>query len=170
MRLQRRHLRRSLAEAPTTPPPRADGDGLRRDPEDRHAVFLTCGNMALAYRLLERLNATAKPAERIPLPSQRTFRRKVREEMGTEIEYARHGSAGYRDHQLYLRNDYPHRMHSVLLDHTELPIYVVPRGHKTAVKPWITASWTPPPATCCPGWSPSAGPPPRRSAPPWCRP
>lgn len=25
------------------------------------------------------------------------------------------------------------------LDHTELPIWVVPRGHKQAVKPWITA-------------------------------
>jgi putative transposase len=136
-----RHLRRSLEssnDAQDATASAAEG-GFAVTPEVVTAVFLACGNMAQAYRLLEELNATAKPAERIPLPSQRTFRRKVREEMGTDIEYARLGSAGYRDHQLYLRNDYPHRMHSVLMDHTELPIYVVPRGHKTAVKPWITA-------------------------------
>ncbi len=94
------------------------------------AVFLTCGVLAQAYQLL---------ASQMVLPSERTFRRLVRAEMGNQIEYARGGSAGYREHQLYLRNDYPHRMHSVLLDHTELPIFVVPRGYKTAVKPWITA-------------------------------
>jgi putative transposase len=135
-----RHIRRSL-QKPTADPdaPRATATDLCVSEEVVTAVFLTCGNMAQAYQVLERLNETAQQAERIPLPSPRTFRRKVREAMGTEIEYARGGSAGYRDHQLYLRNDYPHRMHSVLLDHTELPIFVVPRGHKTAVKPWITA-------------------------------
>ncbi|MBN1093444.1 transposase [Blastococcus sp. TML/M2B] len=94
------------------------------------AVFLCCGGLAQAYQLL---------AGSMSLPSESTFRRCVRAAMGSQIEYARGGSAGYRDHQLYLRNDYPHRMHSVLLDHTELPIFVVPRGYKTAVKPWITA-------------------------------
>ena len=86
--------------------------------------------LAQAYELL---------AKTLPLPSERTFRRHVRAAMGNQIEYARGGSAGYREHQLYLRNDYPHRMHSLLLDHTELPIFVVPRGYKNAVKPWITA-------------------------------
>src|SRR3954466_10379394 len=98
--------------------------------------------MAQAYQVLERLNETAQQAERIPLPSPRTFRRKVREAMGTEIEYARGGSAGYRDHQLYLRNDYPHRMHSVLLDHTELPIFVVPPGTRPRSSPGSPPSWT----------------------------
>lgn len=94
------------------------------------AVFLCCGIMAQAYKLLQR--------QGVALPSARTFRRQVSAEMGGQLAYARLGSAGYRDSQVYLRNDYPHRMHSVLLDHTELPIYVVPRNYKHAVKPWIT--------------------------------
>ena len=90
-----RHLRRSLEDSNDAQDSaaRVDAD-FRVDPEVITAVFLACGNMAQAYRLLEELNATAKPAERMPLPSQRTFRRKVREEMGTDIEYARLGSAG----------------------------------------------------------------------------
>jgi putative transposase len=94
------------------------------------AVFLCTGTMSLAYKTLENAGES--------LPSLRTFRRRVTAELGSQLAYARGGSAMFRDHQIYLRNDYPHRMHSVLLDHTELPIFVVPRGFKHAVKPWIT--------------------------------
>jgi putative transposase len=95
------------------------------------AVFLTCGRVSGAYRLLERKG--------FALPSLRTFRRRVLETMGTDqLVYARRGSGRYRDATVYLKNEYPHRMHSVLLDHTECPIWVVPRGFKHAVKPWAT--------------------------------
>jgi putative transposase len=124
-----RHIQRALDKAATADAaPKAAGFSVTEAVIT--AVFLACGVLAQAYQLL---------ADTMPLPSERTFRRQVRAAMGNQIEYARGGSASYREHQLYLRNDYPHRMHSVLLDHTELPIYVVPRGHKTAVKPWITA-------------------------------
>jgi len=96
------------------------------------AVFLTCGNIAAAHRRLQ--------AEGVPVPSLRTFRRRMVREMGTLLlAYAKHGSAGARDKQVYLKGQHQHRMHTVQLDHTEMPIYVVPRGHKIAVKPWITA-------------------------------
>jgi putative transposase len=95
------------------------------------AVFLSCGVLAGAYRLLAR--------QGLPLPSLSTFQRHVVRTMGTDqLAYARKGSAGYRDAQVYLQQQYPHRMHTVQLDHTELPIFVVPRGHKRAIKPWIT--------------------------------
>ena len=88
---------------------------------------------------MSELNADREQAERSRCPARAPSGGRSARRWAPSIEYARGGSAGYRDHQLYLRNDYPHRMHSVLLDHTELPIYVVPRGHRTAVKPWITA-------------------------------
>ena len=96
------------------------------------AVFLACGCLAQAHRLLQR-NGVAVPPET-------TFKRRVIEALGTaQLAYAKHGSKGFRNAQVYLASRYPHRMHSVLLDHTELPIWVVPRGHKKAVKPWMTA-------------------------------
>ena len=95
------------------------------------AVFLTCGLMAGARRLL--LNAGHA------VPSVRTFQRHVVEQLGTgQLAYARLGSAGFRNTQVYLKNHYGHRMHSVLLDHTEMPLWVVPRGYKQAQKPWMT--------------------------------
>jgi putative transposase len=74
------------------------------------------------------------------LPSLSTFQRKVRKRMGSaQLAYATGGSKAFRNTRVYLRNNYPNRLHSVLLDHTELPIWVVPRGHKQAQKPWMTA-------------------------------
>jgi len=96
------------------------------------AVFLACGCLARARRLLMR--------EGVEVPSESRFKRKVKAALGTaQIAYAKKGSVGFRDSQAYLASGYPHRMHTVQLDHTELPIWVVPRGHKQAVKPWITA-------------------------------
>ncbi|MDA8063850.1 MAG: hypothetical protein M0T80_15735, partial [Actinomycetota bacterium] len=96
------------------------------------AVFLACGCMARAHRLLARAGTA--------VPSLSTFKRRVKAAIGTaQLEYARGGSAAFRNAQAYLTSGYPHRLHSVLLDHTELPIWVVPRGAKTADKPWMTA-------------------------------
>jgi putative transposase len=95
-------------------------------------VFLYCGVMAKAYRELKR-QGTA-------LPSLRTFQRKIVAAVGTaQLAYARGGTAAFREAQVYLKQNSEHRMNSLLLDHTELPIYVVPRGHKRAEKPWMTA-------------------------------
>lgn len=96
------------------------------------AVFSACGNLALAHRILSK-------AGRV-VPSMSTFQRYVKKEMGTaQIAAAKKGTPGLRDKVVYLPNQYPYRLHSVLLDHTELPIYVVPTGHKIAEKPWMTA-------------------------------
>lgn len=96
------------------------------------AVFLTCGNIAAAHRRLQ--------AEGVAAPSLRTFRRRMVREMGTGLlAYARGGSAAFRNKQVYLKVQHQHRLHTIQLDHTELPIWVVPRGHKIAGKPWITA-------------------------------
>jgi putative transposase len=134
-----RHIRRALQGASAAPP---------EDPVFSvtelvvMAVFLCCGSMAAAYRMIKRqLKAEAEDGNPVTLrlPSLRTFQRHVVAQMGTaQLAYARHGSKGFRDAQVYLQQRYAHRMHTVLMDHTELPIYVVPRGFKHAVKPWIT--------------------------------
>ncbi|RYP86865.1 hypothetical protein EKO23_07785 [Nocardioides guangzhouensis] len=130
-----RHLRRALAadkEAKATTDSPEDEDKLDLV-QLTTAVFLSCGNMAEARRLL------ARQCPGIKLPSVRTFQRLVLREMGTDqLAYAKHGSRGFRDAQVYLNNTYAHRMSDVLLDHAELPILVVPNGHKHAVKPWLT--------------------------------
>jgi putative transposase len=95
------------------------------------AVFRHCGRLAATRRWLIQAGQ--------PVPSVSTFRRHVIAAMGTDkLAYAREGSAKFRDAQIFLHRDVPHRMHSIELDHTELPIYVVPRGHKHAIKPWMT--------------------------------
>lgn len=134
-----RHLRRALAAASTTETAAQTGTDEDLQPSQLDevaiitAVFLTCGNMAKAR---ERLVAAYG---RKALPSVRTFQRLVHHVMGTDqIAYAKHGSRGYRDAQVYLTNSYPHRMSDLLLDHTELPIYVIPTGHTHAAKPWMT--------------------------------
>jgi putative transposase len=96
------------------------------------AVFLACGCLAQAHRMLRKAG--------VRVPPETTFKRRVIETLGTaQLAYAKGGSKAFRDAQVYLASKYPHRMHSILLDHTELPIWVVPRGHKHAVKPWMTA-------------------------------
>lgn len=125
-----RHLRRLIAKA-------LAGDQLWATPEFTldevvvTAVFLCCGNLAKARRQLERAGVT--------VPSDPHFRRVVAAQLGTDqLAYAKRGSAGFRDTQAYLKSHFPHRNHTVQLDHSELQILVVPRGSKTAVKPWIT--------------------------------
>lgn len=124
-----RHLRRLTTAAATNA---ASTDGQLDTMDAVTAVFLACGNVAAAHRRLVR--------DGLAVPPLRTFRRQITREMGTgQLAYARGGSTAFRDRQVYLKMKHPHRMHTIQLDHTELPIYVVPRGHKHAVKPWITA-------------------------------
>jgi putative transposase len=126
-----RHLRRLLNK-------RLAGEPIHAEPvvsvteQVVTAVFLACGRLAQAWRILERAG--------LDVPSLTTFKRQVITALGTaQIEYARGGSARFRDYQVYLASNHLHRLHTVQLDHTELPIWVVPRGSKTAVKPWMTA-------------------------------
>lgn len=120
-----RHVRRTIAAnaGPIEP--------VVIDEEMITAVFSACGNLALAHRILTRADHDVPPL--------RTFTRHVKQTLGeAQLAYARVGSEGLRNKTVYLNNSYPHRLHSVLLDHTELPIYVVPTGHTIAEKPWVT--------------------------------
>ena len=127
-----KQLRRCVTRALHPPDRDTADDRFLVDEQVATAVFLKCGVLAGAHELLKKQGRA--------VPSLSTFKRHVIAAMGTDqIAYARGGSAKYRDAQVYLRRHVPHRMHTIELDHTELPIYVVPRGHKHAVKPWITA-------------------------------
>lgn len=132
----RRQLQRLVAER--LDGEALDGDGVSRgaftvDEDVVTAVFLMTGNIAGAYDLLRRMGKAG-------LPSVRHFRRAVAKQMGTlELAYARGGSKKARDFTVYLPTEVVRRNHTWELDHTELPIWVVPAGHKVAVRPWITA-------------------------------
>lgn len=128
-----RHLRRLVSQRLERAAARHDQQpSFAIDETVVAAVFLACGCLARAYRLLE--------SRDVDLPSLSTFKRHVTASLGTaQLAYAKKGSAGFRDAKAYLASRYPHRLHTVLLDHTELPIWVVPRGTKTPVKPWMTA-------------------------------
>lgn len=128
----RRQLQRlldvQLAGEPTKPV------GFQIDEQITTAVFLMTGNIAGAHEMLKR------DMGRKDLPSVRHFRRVVTREMGTlMLEYAKGGSKRARDFNVYLATEQVPRNHTWELDHTELPIWVVPNGHKTAVRPWLTA-------------------------------
>lgn len=125
-----RHLTRLLDRA-------IAGEPLRANPSFEvcelvvSAVFVACGRLETAYRHLKKKG--------VELPSLRHFTRCVRDQLGTDqIAYAKRGSKGFRNAQAYLTSRFPHRLHTVQLDHSELPIWVVPRGHSRAHKPWIT--------------------------------
>lgn len=123
----RRLVKRHLAGEPMWTPPAFEVNDLVVT-----AVFLACGCLDRARRYLDRTGHD--------VPSPSTFRRRVLAKLGTaQLAYAKHGSVGFRDAQAYLSTQTPHRLHTVELDHTELPIWVVPRGYATAVKPWMTA-------------------------------
>jgi putative transposase len=94
-------------------------------------LWVAGGCFDLAYRLLERHGET--------LPSPSTFKRHLKRAISpAQLTQMRKGSAAARDQRVHLKIDYAHRLHTVLLDHTELPILVVPRRHKKAIKPWLT--------------------------------
>lgn len=131
-----RHLRRLLtrataADAGADTPAATPARPYPVDDQVRLAVHRASGNIAVAHGLL---------AKQRPVPSIRTLRRRIASEMtSAERAFARHGSPGLRSAQQYLHADYGGRLDTVQLDHTQLPVLVVPRGHKRAHKPWITA-------------------------------
>ncbi len=95
-------------------------------------VMLTCGNISGARRRLSR--------DGVPVPSLSTFRRRVLDAMGgTSMAYAKHGPAGVRNARVHLPRAKESRGFTYLLDHTELPIFAIPDGHRTAERPWLTA-------------------------------
>ena len=73
-------------------------------------------------------------------PSLSTFKRRIKALLGSvKLAHARHGSAKAREAQLYLKNpEPPHRNVKWEMDHTELRNWVVPKGSRTPVKPWLT--------------------------------
>jgi putative transposase len=125
-----RHLHRLLKEQAGATPAKEPGFAVTEDVIT--AVFACCGRISQAHRRLER--------EGMELPSESTFRRRIEKAMGADqLAYARGGSSAMRDKQVYLAGRFDHRNQAVQLDHAQLPIWVVPRGHRHAVKPWITA-------------------------------
>lgn len=127
----KRHLSRLLNERRSGTP--VESSTWHIDDDVITAVFLTTGNIASAYRMLKREGRTG-------LPSLRHFRRVVTCEMGTHmLAYAEGGASKARDFKVYLSTAQVCRNHTWELDHTELPILVVPRGYKTAIRPWLTA-------------------------------
>lgn len=95
-------------------------------------VFLHCGNVSAAYEDLARGGSAS-------LPSLSTFRRRVWEAMGSsQMEFARKGPRAARINRVHLARTPECRGYSSLLDNTELPIFAVPDGHRTAQRPWLT--------------------------------
>ena len=126
----RRHVRRRMAERLCSDEARV----LRWEPDRIHleAVFTTCGNVMGAFKLLDR-------QKEVELPSERTFRRRVTEELGTtRIASAKLGAEGVRNSQIYLKVEDKPRNHTWEMDHVELPVQVIPNGFKTPVKPHLT--------------------------------
>jgi putative transposase len=128
----RRQLKRLLDERLAGEP--SDAGGFQVDDQVITAVFLTTGNIAGAFTML------VEKMGRTDLPCVRHFRRVVTGAMGTlMLAYAQGGARRARDFKVYLSTEKVHRNHTWELDHTELPIWVVPHGHKGAVRPWLTA-------------------------------
>jgi putative transposase len=126
----KRQLMRLVKQAEDEPD--AKPTGFHLDEKCITAVFLTVGCIARAYRQLERDGQEN-------LPTLRQFQRIVNKEMGTlMLGYARGGSQFARQFNTYLKTKGVHRNHTWELDHTELPIWVVPHDHKQAVRPWLS--------------------------------
>jgi putative transposase len=127
----RRQLKRLLDQQLSGQP--TESTTFRIDEQMITAVFLMTGNVAGAYTLLK------EQMGREDLPSVRHFLRVVNGELGSlMLAYAQGGAKKARDFKVYLATETVHRNHTWELDHTELPIWVVPHGHKTAVRPWLT--------------------------------
>jgi putative transposase len=130
-----RQLQRQVAKQDLKKPP-ATGDGqdgrFSVDEDVVEMVMRTCGNLTNAHRRLAESAAL--------VPSLSTFRRKVIDAMGaTQMAYAKDASTRARVSKVYLKRAPENRGYSYLLDHTELPIYVIPDGYSTATRPWMTA-------------------------------
>lgn len=129
-----RHLKRHLAAQRAAQDPSSrpaeKGDWLH-DPDVINEVAVCCGNLAKAHA---RLTKQGKE-----VPSLSTFKRKVSKHLGTHsMTLIRHGDSRARGRRVYLTRPNGARGHTYETDHTECPIYVIPTGHKRAVRPFIT--------------------------------
>lgn len=114
--------------------PDPDPQAWLSDPDVIAEVMLCCGNLANAHKQLTRRGK--------PVPSLSTFRRHMLTAMGATMigkAKAKNSRDGVHAATVYLPREPETRGHSYLLDHTELPIYVIPDGHQTATRPWMTA-------------------------------
>lgn len=111
-----------------TPAPKLD---FLVDEAVENEIFRCSGNMAQAH-------ARLFPGDR-PVPSLSTFKRAVKSQMGTTaLAAAKRGHSALRAARVHaaIPDDEPGEQY--LLDHTELPIYVIPDGRRTATRPWLT--------------------------------
>lgn len=129
-----RHLQRMIARHDDAP---SDAKkGFEVDQTVVEAVFTMCGNIAGAW---DALNQHPEYRGTNPLPSLSTFRRRVWEHLGAHsIAVARKGPKVAREVRVHLPSEREERGASYLLDHTELPIFVIPDGTLTARRPWLT--------------------------------
>lgn len=125
-----RQLQRQVAKHDSTP-----GSANPPEFEVDHAViesmFRHNGNITDTHRCLHR--------DGRPVPSLSTFRRRVLAGMSSHaLAVAKAGPRASRDARVHLPREVEERGATYLLDHTELPIWVVPEGHRTASRPWMT--------------------------------
>lgn len=130
-----RHLQRLLAT-----PQKGDARSKPQFEVDEaviQAVYLACGSITGARRLLGKDERFAAHHD---IPSLSTFRRRVVETVGSHgLAVAKRGTVAAREVRVHLPGEEYERGETYLLDHTELPIYVVPEGMRTASRPWLTA-------------------------------
>lgn len=98
------------------------------------AIYLAGGRLKQAHRHLL--------AEGIELPSARHFSRIAHAQLGSVIlGYARGGERLARTIHVTVPFEEEHRGQTYELDHTELPIWIIPRGRTIqAVRPWLTVA------------------------------
>lgn len=94
-------------------------------------VIAFSGNVTAAWRDLRAAGQA--------VPSRRTFHRRWQATEPTVRAYATDGADGLKAHQLYTRWQAEERNHTWNIDHEELPVWVVPTGSRTPVKPWLTS-------------------------------
>jgi putative transposase len=100
-------------------------------------LYYACGCNAQLF--LERASAARCFVD--GSPSVSTVRRAIKTQLPrVERELAQHGDRGLRDNALvFLPIEVPYRANTYLLDHCELPWYVLPPPpYKKPVKPWFT--------------------------------
>ena len=126
-----RHLKRTLAK-------RVAGTSQEATYElgekEIAAIYLASGRLTQAHRHLL--------AQGIELPSPRHFSRIAHAQLGSVIlGYARGGEKLARTIHVTVPFDQEHRGQTYELDHTELPIWIIPRGNSIqAVRPWLTVA------------------------------
>lgn len=145
-----RTVRRWLARADQTRPPRPEWHQL--EPADREAYAYFRGNVTAVARARAAVLAGQSAAAGVPVPAflvsgwaqarpvaLRTLQRAFAEQMTpAERAYWVSGEAGRRAAGVYLTRPWTPRNQVWEMDHKELPILVLPRRGR-AVKPWLTS-------------------------------